>query len=134
MSMTDPIADMLTRIRNGLRIHSPHVDMPSSSVKQGVSRVLKQEGFIAGFSESTSPDGVVKALRVVLKYGPDEEQVIRHLQRVSKPSCRIYRKCTELRPVLQGQGIYILSTNRGVLSDREARERNVGGEVLAEVW
>ena len=133
MTMTDPIADMLTRIRNGLIIAARHVDMPMSRVKSGIARVLKHEGYIADFRVGDETEQR-PLLRVYLKYGPDDEQVIRSIQRVSKPSRRVYMRCADLRPVLQGMGIAILSTNQGVLSDREARERNVGGEVLAEVW
>jgi small subunit ribosomal protein S8 len=107
--------------------------MPTSRIKAGVARVLKDEGYISDFRES-GEEGVKPLLRVYLKYGPDDEMVIRSIQRVSRPSRRVYSRCADLRPVLHGMGISILSTNQGILSDREARERNVGGEVLAEVW
>ena len=130
--MVDPIADMLTRIRNAVSVERPHVDMPVSKVKQGLAEVLKREGFIWDFEvlESTP----VSQLRVELKYGHNGEKVIQHIQRVSKPGCRVYRKAKELKPILNGLGISVLSTSRGVISDREARQRGVGGEVLCELW
>ena len=130
--MTDPIADMLTRIRNAVRVERPHVDMPLSNVKRGVAEVLKREGYIWDYKEIE--DKPVNQLRIELKYGPNGERVIRHLKRVSKPGSRVYRGADKLRPVLNGLGISILSTSRGLISDREARQRNVGGEVLCELW
>jgi small subunit ribosomal protein S8 len=130
--MTDPIADMLTRIRNAVRVERPHVEMPASKVKRGLADVLKREGYIWDWQEVE--DGAKRQLRIELKYGPNGERVIQHVKRVSKPGRRIYSKATELRPVLNGMGIAIISTSRGVISDREARQRNLGGEVLAEVW
>lgn len=130
--MTDPIADMLTRIRNAVRVERPHVDMPLSKVKQGLADVLKREGYIWDYKEVEGQP--FNQLRIELKYGPNGERVIRHLKRVSKPGCRVYRGADRLRPVLNGLGISILSTSRGVISDREARQRNVGGEVLCELW
>lgn len=130
--MTDPIADMLTRIRNAVRVERPNVEMPVSKVKRGVADVLKREGYIWDWSEVE--DAPAAQLRIDLKYGPNGERVIRHIKRVSKPGCRIYRKARDLRPVLGGMGITIISTSRGVVSDREARQRNLGGEVLCEIW
>ncbi len=130
--MTDPIADMLTRIRNATRVERPHVDLPASKVKQGVADVLKREGYIWDWQEIESLP--VKQLRIELKYGPNGERVIQHVKRVSKPGRRIYSKARDLRPILNGMGISIISTSRGVISDREARQRNLGGEVLAEIW
>src|SRR5437016_14678404 len=130
--MTDPIADMLTRIRNAVRVERPHVTMPLSKVKRGLAEVLKREGYIWGWEEvqaEPSPE-----LRIELKYGPNGERVIRHIKRVSKPGRRVYSRSTELQPVLNGLGICILSTSRGVVSDREARSRKLGGEVLCELW
>jgi small subunit ribosomal protein S8 len=130
--MTDPIADMLTRIRNAVRVEKPHVEMPVSKVKRGVAEVLKREGFIWDWSEvegSPAPQ-----LRLELKYGPNGERLIRSIRRISKPGLRVYRGSTELRPILNGLGISIISTSRGVISDREARQRNLGGEVLCELW
>lgn len=130
--MTDPIADMLTRIRNAVSVERPHVEMPLSKVKRGLADVLKREGFIWDWSEQeTQP---VKQLRLELKYGPNGERVIQKIRRISKPGCRVYSKARDLRPVLDGLGISILSTSRGVVSDREARQRNLGGEVLCEIW
>jgi small subunit ribosomal protein S8 len=130
--LTDPIADMLTRIRNAVRVEVPHVEMPLSKVKRGVAEVLKREGYIWDWKEvEASP---VSHLRIDLKYGPNGERVIQTIRRVSKPGRRVFSKARDLRPVLNGLGISILSTSRGVVSDREARQRNLGGEVLCEVW
>jgi small subunit ribosomal protein S8 len=130
--MTDPIADMLTRIRNAVRVERPNVDMPTSKVKRGLAEVLKREGYIWDWKEVESQP--VSQLRIDLKYGPNGERVIRHLKRVSKPGHRVYSGATRLKPILNGLGISILSTSRGVISDREARQRNLGGEVLCELW
>jgi small subunit ribosomal protein S8 len=130
--MTDPIADMLTRIRNAVRVERPHVEMPASKVKRGLADVLKREGYIWDWQEVQGE--VANQLRIELKYGPNGERVIQHVKRVSKPGRRIYSKARDLRPVLNGMGISIISTSRGVISDREARQRNLGGEVLAEIW
>jgi small subunit ribosomal protein S8 len=130
--MTDPIADMLTRIRNAIRVERPTVDMPSSKVKRGLAEVLKREGYIWDWKEVDGEP--VSHLRIDLKYGPNGEQVIRHIKRVSKPGRRVYSGAAKLKPVLNGLGISILSTSRGVVSDREARQRMIGGEVLCELW
>jgi small subunit ribosomal protein S8 len=132
--MTDPIADMLTRIRNAVRIERPQVEMPLSKVKRGLAEVLKREGYIWDWREEEEEASPAKQLTIQLKYGPNGERVIRHLRRVSKPGRRVYKPATRLRPVLNGLGISIISTSRGVISDREARQRNLGGEVLCEVW
>jgi small subunit ribosomal protein S8 len=130
--MTDPIADMLTRIRNAVRVERPSVEMPLSKVKRGLAEVLKREGYIWDFEElPTEPS---KQLRLHLKYGPNGERVIRHIKRVSKPGRRIYKGADNLPPILNGLGISIISTSRGVVSDREARQRHLGGEVLCELW
>ncbi|MEM9940223.1 MAG: 30S ribosomal protein S8 [Planctomycetota bacterium] len=130
--MTDPIADMLTRIRNAVSVERPSVEMPISKLKTGVADVLKREGFIWGWTaEEGTPVG---NLQIDLKYGPSGERVIRKIKRVSKPGCRVYSSARELRPVLNGLGISILSTSKGLLSDREARQQKVGGEVICEVW
>jgi small subunit ribosomal protein S8 len=123
---------MLTRIRNAVRVERPFLDMPISKVKRGVAEVLKREGYIWDWQEIE--DKPVAQLRLELKYGPNGERVIQHLQRVSKPGRRVYSKSKELRPILNGLGITIISTSRGVVSDREARRRNLGGEVLCKVW
>ncbi len=129
--MTDPIADMLTRIRNAVRVERPYVEMPLSRVRRGVAEVLKREGYIWDVTEIEGEPA--KLLRIELKYGPNGEHVIQTIKRVSKPGRRVYAKSVELRPVLNGLGISILSTSRGVVSDREARQQNLGGEVLCEV-
>jgi small subunit ribosomal protein S8 len=130
--MTDPIADMLTRIRNAVRVERPYVDMPLSKVKEGLADVLKREGYIWDWKQVEAEPAI--QLRLELKYGPNGERVIRHIKRVSKPGRRIYSRARDLRPVLNGLGITVISTSRGVVSDREARQRNLGGEVLCEVW
>ena len=130
--MTDPIADMLTRIRNAVSVERPNVEMPISKVKTGVAEVLKREGFIWDWkAEEGTPVG---QLQIDLKYGPSGEKVIRHVKRVSKPGCRVYASARDLRPVLNGLGISILSTSKGMMSDREARQQKVGGEILCEIW
>jgi small subunit ribosomal protein S8 len=131
--MTDPIADMLTRIRNAVRVERPFVDMPSSRLKCGIADVLKREGYIWDWKEEALESAPGKLLRLELKYGPSGEHVIQSIRRVSKPGRRTYSKSRELRPVLGGLGISIVSTSRGVVSDREARQQNLGGEVLCEV-
>ena len=129
--MTDPIADMLTRIRNAVRVERQHVDVPSSRIKIGVAEVLKREGYIWDYQEIDAQP--VKQLRIELKYGPNGERVIQSVRRVSKPGRRVYSKSTDLRPVLNGMGISIISTSKGMVSDREARQQKIGGEVLCEV-
>jgi small subunit ribosomal protein S8 len=132
MTMTDPIADLATRIRNGLAQKRGEVSAPHSRMKAAICDVLKREGYISDFtvdSESGHP-----RLKVSLKYGPDGEQVLQSIARVSKPGCRVYRRWTEHAPVLRGMGITVLTTTKGVLSDREARARKLGGEVLLEVY
>ncbi|MCA9175998.1 MAG: 30S ribosomal protein S8 [Planctomycetales bacterium] len=130
--MTDPIADMLTRIRNAVNVERHFVEMPTSKVKRGVADVLKREGYIWDWQEVD--DEPVKQLRLELKYGPNGERVIQRIRRISKPGRRVYSKAKELAPILNGLGITIISTSHGVVSDREARQQCVGGEVLCEVW
>jgi small subunit ribosomal protein S8 len=130
--MTDPIADMLTRIRNAVRVERATVEFPASKVKRGLAEVLKREGYIWDWAEVEAQP--INQLRIELKYGPNGERVIRHLKRVSKPGHRVYSRAAELKPVLGGMGISVLSTSRGVISDREARQRKLGGEVLCELW
>jgi small subunit ribosomal protein S8 len=130
--MTDPIADMLTRIRNANRMSRKSITMPASSLKVGIATALKDEGFIAGYHvESGAPSN---KLTVDLRYGPDGENAIRVIERVSKPGRRVYFGVKEIPSVLKGLGIYVLSTPNGVLSDRAARSQNVGGEVLCKVY
>jgi len=130
--MTDPIADMLTRIRNAVSVGKLDVVMPSSGTKLAVAEVLKREGYIEGFEIVEKP--AQNDVRVALKYGPAGEKVITNIERVSKPGRRIYKGVGDLKPVLRGLGIAVVSTSKGVLSDREAREARVGGEVLCRVW
>ena len=130
--LTDPIADMLTRIRNAVAVERPHVDVPSSKLKLGLADVLKREGYIWDWKEVTGDPS--SQLRLELKYGPNGERVIQSIRRVSKPGRRVYSRARDLKPILHGMGIQILSTSRGIVSDREARQRNLGGEVLCEIW
>jgi small subunit ribosomal protein S8 len=146
--MTDPVADMLTRIRNASNVERPAVDMPATKLKVAIAKVLVDEGFIAGyrigkytkgesgqeFHESTDLGEAHVVLQVFLKYGPEGEKVIRHIERYSKPGRRVYQSYKEVRRVLDGLGIAILTTSRGVMSDRQARSAKVGGEILATVW
>jgi small subunit ribosomal protein S8 len=147
--MTDPVADMLTRIRNASRIERPAVDMPATRLKMNIAQVLKDEGFVLdyqiGFEKpdeqghlvwQTVPSlGLPKVvLRVLLKYGPEGERVIRHIARASRPGRRLYVHASKIKPVLDGLGISIISTNKGVVSDRQARTQRLGGELLATVW
>lgn len=129
--MTDPIADMLTRIRNANRIGRRSIQMPASRMRVGIAQVLGQEGFIKSWK--VEPGKPSSQLTVELRYGVDGQCVIRSIDRVSKPGCRVYRGLQELKPVLGGQGILVLSTPKGVISDRQARALKTGGEVLAEV-
>ena len=132
--MTDPIADMLTRIRNAVGVERPHVEMPSSNLKRALADALKREGYIWDWVEAAVDGEAIKQLRIELKYGPNGERVIQHIKRLSKPGRRVYRRASELKPVLNGMGITILSTSGGVVSDREARQKNVGGEVICEIY
>jgi small subunit ribosomal protein S8 len=130
--MTDPIADMLTRIRNALLIERPFVDIPTSRLKVGIAGALQREGFIWDFEVlEQAPHSV---LRINLKYGPNGERVIQHISRSSKPGCRVYSEIRRVPDVLKGLGISILTTNQGVLSNREAKAKNVGGEILCQVY
>ena len=130
--MTDPIADMLTRIRNAMKVEHETLDVPFSKLKLGVVDVLKREGYIWNYEiVEGSPSNTI---RIQLKYSMSGERVIKSIRKISKPGLRKYAGPKDLRPVLNGLGIYILSTNKGVVSDREAREQNVGGEILCEIW
>jgi len=130
--MTDPIADMLTRMRNALGAKHQRVDMPASKVKADIARILREEGYITNFK--VIGDGAHRTLRVYLKYGPQGEEVIERLQRVSKPGRRVYVGAQEIPRVLGGLGISVLSTSQGIMTGREARRRNIGGEVLCNVY
>jgi small subunit ribosomal protein S8 len=132
MNMTDPVADLLTRIRNGVRARLPKVDVPSSKLKVEIARILRDEGYIANYK--TSEDNKQGVLRVYLKYGPGMERVITDLQRVSRPGCRIYCGKGEIPRVYGGLGINILSTSRGLMTGRTAAREGVGGEILCNVW
>jgi small subunit ribosomal protein S8 len=131
MPMTDPIADMLTRIRNANTIKKKSVSMPASTVKVGIAQILKEEGFISDYT--VEPGEPRSTLTLNLKYTDWGECVIRNIERVSKPGRRVYTSSTELKPVLKGMGIQILSTPKGMKSDRNARKENVGGEILCKV-
>ncbi|MCR6514663.1 MAG: 30S ribosomal protein S8 [Clostridium sp.] len=132
MVMTDPIADLLTRIRNANAVRHEVVEVPSSSVKKTIANILLQEGYIKEIDEYN--DGVVPMLRLSLKYGANNEKVITGLKRISKPGLRVYCKKDETPRVLNGLGIAVISTSRGIMVDREARKNGVGGEVLCYVW
>ena len=129
--MTDPISDMLTRIRNAVRVERPAVEMPLSKVKRGVAEVLKREGYINGVK--VQGDGYERELTLALRYGPDGERVITKIDRVSKPGRRVYTPVAKIPRVRGGMGICILSTPKGLMSDRECRKHNVGGEIICKV-
>jgi len=131
MSLSDPIADMLTRIRNAARINKNEVNIKASNICEGIASVLKKEGYIEGFDRID--DGNQGILRVTLKYDQDGQAIINEIKRVSKPGCRIYSSVDELPHVLAGMGIAIVSTSSGVMSDRSCRQANVGGEILCTV-
>ena len=135
MTMTDPIADMLTRLRNANQAYHDSTSMPHSKIKVGIAEILQQQGYISGYEVLEPAEGeVAKTLRVTLKYGQNRERSIAGIKRVSKPGLRVYAKSTELPTVLGGLGIAILSTSSGLLTDRQAESKGVGGEVLACVW
>ncbi len=132
MSLTDPVADMLTRIRNACRAQHKTVDIPSSKMKEAIAGLLEREGYIQDYQ--VLPDNKQNVLRVRLKYLEDKTNAIEGLRRVSKPSIRVYVNRKDVRPVRKYMGVAILSTTQGILTDREARAKGVGGEVLCEVW
>ncbi|MGD9963807.1 MAG: 30S ribosomal protein S8 [Candidatus Izemoplasmatales bacterium] len=132
MVMTDPIADMLTRIRNANQMKHKTVDVPASKLKMEILNVLKQEGYITDFERIN--DGVQGTLKISLKYLENEERVVRGLKKISKPGLRVYAKTDDIPRVLNGLGIAIISTSRGIMTDREARKNKIGGEVIAYVW
>ena len=132
--MTDPIADMLTRIRNATRAYHETVDIPASKLKVEVARVLRETGFIRDYRVMENKNGPGKTLRIFLKYGPQKRQVIQGIRRVSTPGRRVYTRHDRIPKVLGGLGIAVLSTPKGVMSDRDARRERVGGEVLCFVW
>lgn len=131
--MTDPIADMLTRIRNGVQARHETVDIPASKTKVEIAKILKNEGYIVNYSVS-GDKAAEKKITVTLKYGPNDEKVISGIKRISKPGLRVYTKYDALPRVLNGLGIAIISTSAGMMTDKEARAKHTGGEVVAYVW
>ena len=135
MTMTDPIADMLTRLRNANQAYHESTSMPYSKIKQGIADILQQEGYISSYVVEEPKEGAVgKTLVVELKFGPSRERSIAGVRRISKPGLRVYAKSTGLPKVLGGLGVAIISTSQGLLTDRQAKNKGVGGEVLAYVW
>ena len=132
MTMTDPVADMLTRLRNANSAHHDSVSLPSSKLKTHIAEILQQEGYISGWEVSDARVG--QTLTLTLKYGPNRERSIAGIKRVSKPGLRVYARSTEIPKVLGGLGVAILSTSSGLLTDSQAEQKGVGGEVLAYVW
>src|SRR5258707_13023243 len=132
MMTTDPIADMLTRIRNGLQARHPKVDVPASRLKTDIAKILKDEGYIANFK--LTEEGTKKSIRIYLKYTPGNMPVISRIERVSRPGCRVYVGSRQLPRVLGGLGISILTTARGVMTGSAARKERVGGEILCQLW
>ena len=134
MTMTDPIADMLTRIRNANSSMHDTVRMPSSKLKESLAAVLEREGYIAGWNAAPAPEGPGRVLEISLKYSAERARTISGLRRVSKPGLRVYTAADRLPRVLGGLGVAVLSTSQGLMTDREARRKRVGGEVLCYVW
>ena len=135
MTMTDPIADMLTRLRNANQAHHDSTTMPHSKIKAGIAEILKSEGYITDYTVTEPAEGEVgKKLTITLKYGEDRTRSIAGLRRISKPGLRVYAKSNNLPKVLGGMGIAIISTSQGLMTDRQAHQKSVGGEVLAYVW
>ena len=132
MSMTDPIADMLTRMRNAINRRHPSVDIPHSKMKESIARILKDEGFVHSYE--VVPDGEFRAIRVQLKYTEERRPVMTHLKRLSTPGRRLYAGATGIPRALGGMGVVIISTPRGVITGTRARRENVGGELICEVW
>ena len=132
MQLTDSIGDMLTRIRNANTAKHPSVDIPASNIKKSIAQILTDEGYVTGYE--FVDDGVQGVIRVTLKYGAGKASTLTGLRRVSKPGLRIYASCEDMPKVMKGLGIAIVSTSKGIMTDREARKQNVGGEVLAYIW
>lgn len=132
MTMTDPIADMLTRIRNGIMASYDKVEVPCSKIKINIAKVLKFEGYIRNYK--IIKDNKQGAIVIYLKYNEDKSPVIKGLERMSKPSCRIYSRCKKIPRVLNGLGINVISTSKGVMTDREARKMEIGGEIICSIW
>jgi small subunit ribosomal protein S8 len=134
MTMTDPIADMLTRIRNANTAHFETVRMPGSKLKESLAAILVDEGYITGYQIDDEPGNPGKTLEITMKYSPDRERTISGIRRVSKPGLRIYARADRIPRVLGGLGVAVVSTSKGLMTDREARRRHIGGEVLCYVW
>ena len=132
MTLSDPIADMLTRIRNAVKAKFNSVDIPGSKLKVEMARILKDEGYIRNYK--FLKDGKQGILRIYLKYGPGQTNIVYGLKRISKPSRRVYVRSKDIKPVLNGLGISILSTSKGIMTDKKARQSNVGGEILCNIW
>src|SRR4051794_15880013 len=132
MTSSDPIADMLTRVRNALKARHQKVDVPASKLKMEIARILKEEGYVVNYK--LVEEGVAKSIRIYLKYTPSNEPAIAAIQRVSRPGCRVYVGSEEIPRVLGGLGVNILTTPRGVMTGRSARKEGVGGELLCQVW
>ncbi|MDA3128931.1 30S ribosomal protein S8 [Aliibacillus thermotolerans] len=132
MAVSDPIADMLTRIRNANTVRHEKLELPASNMKKEIAEILKNEGFIRDYE--SIDDNKQGILRIFLKYGPENERVITGLKRISKPGLRVYAKADQIPRVLGGLGIAVISTSKGVMTDKEARKQQVGGEVLAYIW
>jgi len=132
MTMTDPIADMLTRIRNAAKARHESISMPASRIKQDIAQVLKAEGYIKNFH--VEQEGVQKILKIFISYDEKGTSVIGGIKRISKPSCRVYSAYDDIKPVLNGYGISIISSSRGIMTDREARKQGIGGEILCSIW
>jgi small subunit ribosomal protein S8 len=132
--MTDPISDMLTRVRNAIAARHTKADVPASRLKIEIARILKEEGYITNYSIKTGENANIRTLRIFLRYGPKGESVITHIQRVSAPSRRVYLPGKEIPRILGGLGINILTTSQGVMTGKKARKANIGGEVLCEVY
>ena len=139
MTMTDPISDLLTRIRNGVSTDRTRITVPHTGVKEAVAGVLKREGFIEDFKVTEGEKGrkgkpLGKSMTVFLKYGPDGERLVNRIERVSKPGCRVYLPIRRMPKVMGGMGMLIVTTSKGMFSDRECREQKLGGEIIARVW
>ena len=134
MTMTDPIADMLTRIRNASTAQKESVAMPGSKLKEALAQILEREGFIAGYAVQREPGRPGSTLEIMLKYSPERVRSIGGIRRVSKPGLRIYARADRMPRVLGGMGVAVVSTSHGLMTDREARQRHLGGEVLCHVW
>lgn len=129
---TDPIADMLTRIRNAIKARHPKVDVPASKLKTEIARILKEEGYVINYK--VAEEGAKRVIKIYLKYQANNLPVISHIERVSRPGCRVYTGGAEVPPVLGGLGVNILTTPRGLMTGREAKKQGVGGEVLCQIW